>query len=186
MIKCPRCRGSVESTMTCSGCHSSFGESAIIELYRNREFCPNCGAENHNYSKFCHRCQVQIHSDEQVDALYTLVLSRSLKERAYQAELTGQQDVAKELHGYLKEHQTLTITPKKSQHRHAPSVLIDKETLASQLTQKGVSISYHCCYCGAVLTIGGMSSDIHNYCPQCGAELNAIDFEKMIQNVLLG
>ena len=116
MIKCPRCDGFLGSTMRCSGCDFSLGEPAIIELYRQRDYCPDCGAENHNYSKFCYRCQVQIHSDTQIDALYSLVISRSLKERAYQAELSGQKDRAKELNNYLKKCETQKIIPDKFQH----------------------------------------------------------------------
>lgn len=178
MISCPRCGGSLESTMICSACHYALGESAIIELYRQRDYCPNCGAENHNYSKFCHRCQAQIRSDVQVEALYTRVISRSLKERAYQAELSGQHSIAKELYQDLKEFETQKTTPIKLQHHRVPSVLVDKETLTGQLVQKGIGISYNCCYCGAVLTFSAMSPDIPNYCPQCGAELDTNDFEK--------
>ena len=188
MIKCPRCGGFVGSTMTCSRCHYSLGESAIIELYRQRDYCPNCGAENHNYSKFCHHCQVQIHSDAQVDALYTLVISRSLKERAHQAELSGHNDIAKVFHSDLKELETLKIIPDNLQQRRVPIGLADKEILrarASQLAQNGVRISYYCCYCGAILTLEATSPDIPNYCPQCGAELDVIDFEKMIHDALL-
>ena len=186
MIKCPRCGGFLGPTMRCRGCDFSLGEPAIIELHRQREYCPNCGAENHNYSMFCYRCQVQIHSDTQIDAVYSLVISRSLKERAYQAKLSGQNDIAKELLNYLKKYETLNILPDKFQHHRVPSVSIDKDALAIQSDTKGVSISYHCCYCGAILTLEGTSPDIPNYCPQCGVELDAIDFEKMIQNVLLG
>ena len=171
--------------MTCSGCHYSLGESAIIELYRQPDYCPNCGAENHNYSKFCHRCQMQIHSDAQIDALYTLVISRSLKERAYQAELLGQYDRAKELYNDLKELATLMIIPDNVRRHQPPRVLVEKESLMSQLALHETGISCHCCYCGAILTIKATSEDIPNYCPQCGVELDAIDFEKMIQNVLL-
>ena len=185
MIKCPRCGGFVGSTMICDECRYSLGESAIIELYRQRDYCPNCGAENHNYSKFCYRCQVQIHSDAQVDALYTTVISRSLKERAYQAEVSGQYDIAKELYNDLKELGNLKISPNNLQHRRVPSVLTDKEVLTSQLAHTGVRISYHCCYCGAVLTLGATSLEVPNYCPQCGVELDALDFKKIIQNTLL-
>jgi hypothetical protein len=110
------------------------------------------------------------------------VISRSLKERAYQAELSGLKDLAKELDNYLKEYETLNILPDKFQHHRVPSVSIDKNALTNQVATKGVCISYHCCYCGAGLTLEGTSPDIPNYCPQCGEELDAIDFKKMIQN----
>lgn len=184
MIKCPRCSGFVGSTMTCSGCHYSLGEPAIIELYRQPDYCPNCGAENHNYSKFCHRCQVQVHSDAQIDALYALVISRSLKERAYQAEISGQSDRAKELHNDLHELKPLKTIPENIQHHHVPSLLADKEVVTSQLALHGARISCYCCYCGAVLTLEATSPDIPNYCPQCGVELDAINFKKMMQHAL--
>jgi hypothetical protein len=185
MIKCPRCDGALAQAMTCSECHNSFGESAIIELYRHRVYCPDCGAENHNYSKFCHRCRTQMHSDEQLDTLYMLVLLRSLRERAHQAELAGQYDIARELYGYLKDYQKTEIDPHWTQHRHLPNISVDAAMLANQLTQKGVTLSYYCCYCGTLQTIGTTSPEIPNHCPQCGTKLDAIDFEKMIQNVLL-
>jgi DNA-directed RNA polymerase subunit RPC12/RpoP len=125
-----------------------------------------------------------MHSDEQLDALYMLVLLRSLRERAHQAELAGQFDIARELYGYLKDYKK-TERRARAQHRHLPSISADAEMLASQLAQKGVTLSYYCCYCGALLTIGTTSPEIPNHCPQCGVRIDAIDFEKMIQNVLL-
>jgi hypothetical protein len=128
---------------------------------------------------------VQIHSDAQIDTLYTLVISRSFKERANQAELSGQYDSAKEHYNDLKQFETLKITPDNLPHRNIPNVLTDKQPLTSQLVQKRARVSYHCCYCGAVSTLRSTSLDIPNYCAQCGAELDVIDFEKIIQKIRL-
>lgn len=170
--------------MTCNGCHYSFGEPAIIELYRHQAYCPECGAENHNYTKFCQHCQVQMHSDEQIDALYMLVMSRSLRERAYQAELTRQYDVAKELYGYVKEYEKVDTAVHRTHQNHIPSSSVTRGSIASHLAHKGLSVPYYCCFCGARLTIGTTLLEIPNHCPQCGEKLDVIDFEKMIQNRL--
>jgi hypothetical protein len=183
MIECPRCGGSLGESLVCTGCLYAFSEPVIVELYRQSVLCPDCGAENHNFTKFCHRCRVQLHSDEQLDALNSRVLLRSLRERAYQAALTKHGDVTGELDQYITTFEKSETARQGIQQQNAGEG--DEEMLVRQLAQKGVTVSCHCWDCGTRLTIGSPSPEIPNHCPQCGARLDVIDFSKLIRNALL-
>jgi predicted SprT family Zn-dependent metalloprotease len=49
------------------------------------------------------------------------------------------------------------------------------------LTQKGQTLTYYCCHCGAPLKIGSKAPKIEKTCPRCKGDLEIIDLSKLIK-----
>jgi ribosome-binding protein aMBF1 (putative translation factor) len=61
---------------------------------------------------------------------------------------------------------------------------IDVNSLITQLAEKGQTLTYHCCHCGAPLKVGAKSEEVFKICPNCGYSLEAIDLAKLINQHL--
>ena len=61
---------------------------------------------------------------------------------------------------------------------------VDVKTLIKQLADRGQTLTYHCCHCGAPLKIGTETSDVLKSCPNCGYSLEVIDLAKLIKQHL--
>jgi len=61
---------------------------------------------------------------------------------------------------------------------------VDVNTLIKQLADRGQTLTYHCCHCGAPLKIGKETSDVLKSCPHCGYSLEVIDLAKLIKQHL--
>jgi len=60
----------------------------------------------------------------------------------------------------------------------------DANKLVKQLADRGRTLTYHCCHCGAPLKIGREASDVLKSCPHCGYSLEVIDLAKLIKQHL--
>ena len=61
---------------------------------------------------------------------------------------------------------------------------VDLNALIKQLAERGQTLTYHCCHCGAPLKIGTETSDVLKSCPHCGYSLEVIDLAKLIKQHL--
>jgi hypothetical protein len=61
---------------------------------------------------------------------------------------------------------------------------IDVDSLVKQLADRGQTLTYHCCHCGAPLKIGAKSAEVLKTCPKCGYSLEVIDLAKLINQHL--
>jgi len=61
---------------------------------------------------------------------------------------------------------------------------VNVNTLIKQLADRGQTLTYYCCHCGAQLKIGKETSDVLRSCPHCGYSLEAIDLAKLIKQHL--
>jgi len=57
------------------------------------------------------------------------------------------------------------------------------EELIAELTQRGQTLTYFCCHCGAPLKVGA-KNEIQTACPNCKYDLSAIDMAKLINQHL--
>jgi hypothetical protein len=53
--------------------------------------------------------------------------------------------------------------------------------LSKKLSEKGKSLTYYCCHCGAPLKIGAKSPEIQKSCPRCKGDLEIVDLAKFIK-----
>ena len=56
----------------------------------------------------------------------------------------------------------------------------DLNILIKKLTDRGQTLTYHCCHCGSALEIGAKSVEVLKICPNCGYSLEVIDMKKLI------
>ena len=61
---------------------------------------------------------------------------------------------------------------------------LDVNNLIKQLVEKGQTLTYHCCHCGAPLKIGKETSEVLRFCPNCGYSLEIINVAKLIKQHL--
>jgi DNA-directed RNA polymerase subunit RPC12/RpoP len=61
---------------------------------------------------------------------------------------------------------------------------VDVNNLIKQLADKGQTLTYHCCHCGAPLKIGKETSEVLRSCPNCGYSLEIINMAKLIKQHL--
>jgi DNA-directed RNA polymerase subunit RPC12/RpoP len=54
-------------------------------------------------------------------------------------------------------------------------------TFIKQLADRGQTLTYYCCHCGAPLKIGTETSDVLKCCPHCGYSLDVINLAELIK-----
>ena len=57
---------------------------------------------------------------------------------------------------------------------------VDVNALVKNLAEKGQTLTYYCCHCGAPLKIGAKSVEVRKTCPHCGYDLEVINLGKFI------
>jgi hypothetical protein len=63
-------------------------------------------------------------------------------------------------------------------------VHVDVNSLVRQLAERGQTLTYYCCHCGAPLKIGAKSVEVPKTCPHCGYSLEFVDLAKFINQHL--
>jgi len=53
--------------------------------------------------------------------------------------------------------------------------------LVKSLSDKGKTLTFYCCHCGAPIKIGAKSSEIQNICPRCKGDLEIVNLSKFIK-----
>jgi hypothetical protein len=53
--------------------------------------------------------------------------------------------------------------------------------LVKVLCEKGQTLTYYCCHCGAPLKIGAKTPEIQNVCPRCKGDLEIINLAKLVK-----
>ncbi len=96
-------------------------------------------------------------------------------------EMTGDFDKA------AQEYEKLGMTEKAEAARQIvkakPKLILDVNELVAQLTQRGQTLTYFCCHCGAPLKVGA-KHEIQKTCSNCKYDLSAIDLAKLINQHL--
>lgn len=99
------------------------------------------------------------------------------KARIKKYELTGRFDKAAEEYEKLGMKDQAEEAIKKVKDRPVPKGSVDEAI--KQLTERGQSLTYFCCHCGAPLKAGA-NNPILKSCPNCKYDLSVIDMAKLI------
>ncbi len=103
------------------------------------------------------------------------------KARIKKFEMTGRyEDAAKE---YEKIGMPEKAAEARSMAKVAPVPLTDVNELIKLLTQRGQTLTYYCCHCGAPLKVGAKHEPLKT-CPNCNYDLSAIDLATLINQHL--
>lgn len=79
------------------------------------------------------------------------------------------------------EPKTSKIKKSESDGRHEEAALhVDVNSLVKNLAERGQTLTYYCCHCGAPLKIGAKSVKVQKTCPHCGCDLEVINLGKFI------
>jgi hypothetical protein len=60
----------------------------------------------------------------------------------------------------------------------------DVNELVKNLADRGQTLTYYCCHCGAPLKIGVRATEVQKTCPRCGCDLEVINLGKFINQHL--
>jgi len=90
------------------------------------------------------------------------------KEAAEECEKLGLHEKAGEMLGKVKE---------------VPSTPLNAVELIERLEQRGQTLTYFCCHCGAALKVGAQH-ELKKTCPNCKYDLSAIDMAKLLNQHL--
>jgi DNA-binding transcriptional MerR regulator len=82
---------------------------------------------------------------------------------------------------YEKLGMTAEAEEAKKKAKQTPEHPIDLNAQIKNLSQKGQTITYYCCHCGAPLKIGAKAPKIQETCPKCNGDLQVINLEKLIK-----
>jgi transcription initiation factor IIE alpha subunit len=71
--------------------------------------------------------------------------------------------------------------PDKKKNKELTQTQKEAVALVKNLSQKGQTLTYYCCHCGAPLKIGARAPEIQKTCPRCKGDLEIIDLSKFIK-----
>jgi DNA-directed RNA polymerase subunit RPC12/RpoP len=168
-------------------CADCYGK--IKEEYRKKKTCEDC---NHFHNASCKLTEsnlkpVSIGADDffvqaEKCAYYTDEEIESEKMTIENFEKAGRYEEA------AQEYEKLGMLEKAGQLRRKRKEItvlhVDVKSLIKQLADRGQTLTYHCCHCGAPLKIGTETSDVLKSCPHCGYSLEVIDLAKLIKQHL--
>jgi hypothetical protein len=158
----------------CCGCEKSFSGSGLTVSLNGKEqmYCADCYwklQKEYGKKKTCEDCGF---FEEEV------------------CEKTGKTLTPAKIgfNNYFVEAETCRnySTEKKAGSTHKKDKMLTEEqkesaALAKALSEKGKTLTYYCCHCGAPLKIGAKVPEIQNACPRCNGDLEIINRAKFIK-----
>jgi NAD-dependent SIR2 family protein deacetylase len=157
----------------CCGCKKSFSGTGLIVSSHGEEkvYCADCLwrlRKEYDTKKNCEDCG---HFDEEKCGKTQAALAPvKVGFNTYYVEAETCKD-------YSTEKKT---NPDKKKDKEPP---MHKEAvaLAKNLSDKGQTLTYYCCHCGAQLKIGARAPEIQQNCPRCKGDLEIINLSKFIK-----
>jgi transcription initiation factor IIE alpha subunit len=71
--------------------------------------------------------------------------------------------------------------PDKKKDKELTQTQKEAAALVKNLSEKGQTLTYYCCHCGAPLKIGKKAAEIQKTCPRCKGDLEIINLSKFIK-----
>ena len=71
--------------------------------------------------------------------------------------------------------------PDKKKDKELTQMQKEAAALVKNLADKGQTLTYYCCHCGAPLKIGARAPEIQKTCPRCKGDLEIINLSKFIK-----
>lgn len=157
----------------CGGCKKSFSGSGLTVNINSKEqmYCADCYwklQKEYGQKKTCEDCG---YFDEE------------------SCKKTGKNLASAKIgySNYFVEAETCKnfSTEKKETSKKKEKELTEKQKeavkLAKTLSEKGKTLTYYCCHCGAPIKIGAKAPEIQNTCPRCKGDLEIVDLAKFIR-----
>jgi hypothetical protein len=158
----------------CSGCKKSFSGSGLTVSLNGREqmYCADCYwklQKEYGKKKTCEDCG--FFDEEVCEKTGKTLAPAKVGFNAYfvEAETCRSYSTEKKAGSVNKKDKVLTEEQK------------DAVALAKTLSEKGKTLTYYCCHCGAPLKIGAKAPEIQNTCPRCTGDLGIINRAKFIK-----
>ena len=157
----------------CCGCKKSFsGSGLIVNINSNEQmYCANCFWKvraEYDKKKTCEDCGY--FEKESCEKTGKNLTPAKVGFNEYFVEAETCKDFSTEKKG----------SPKKKD-KEVTQTQKEAAALAKNLSEKGQTLTYYCCHCGAPLKIGGKTSEIQKTCPRCRGDLEIINLAKLIK-----
>jgi predicted Rdx family selenoprotein len=159
----------------CSGCKKSFSGSGLVVTSTNGEqksYCADCFwvlRKEYDKKKTCEDCGFFDEESCKKAKVALAPVKAGFNTYFVQAETCKDYTTEKKANPDKKKEKELTPTQKEA------------IALAKNLSQKGQSLTYYCCHCGAPLKIGARAPEIQKTCPRCKGDLEIINLSKFIK-----
>ena len=158
----------------CSGCKKSFSGSGLIVTSNGeqRAYCADCFwvlRKEYDKKKTCEDCGYFNEDSCKKTSVALVPVKAGFNTYFVQAETCKDYSTEKKANPDKKKNKELTQTQKEA------------VALVKNLSQKGQTLTYYCCHCGAPLKIGARAPEIQKTCPRCKGDLEIIDLSKFIK-----
>ncbi|MGD0644779.1 MAG: hypothetical protein ABSA75_07730 [Candidatus Bathyarchaeia archaeon] len=158
----------------CCGCKKSFsGTGLIVNLNgEERTYCADCLwklRKEYDKKKTCEDCGS--FDTESCKKTRVALVPVKVGYNTYFAQAETCKDYSTE----KKEN------PAKKKDKELSAAHKEAAALVKTLSQKGQTLTYYCCHCGAPLKIGAKAPEIQKNCPRCKGDLEIINLAKFIK-----
>ncbi len=157
----------------CHGCKKSFsGAGLTVNINGNDQmYCADCYwklQKEYNQKKTCEDCG---HFDEEsCEKTGKTLAPAKVGFATYFIEAETCKNYSTEVKGKSKKKEKeLTETQKEA------------VALVKKLSDKGQTLTYFCCHCGAPIKIGAKAPEIQSNCARCKGDLEILDLSKFIK-----
>ena len=155
----------------CSSCKKSFSGAGIIVSQKNEEkiYCADCFWKiraEYDKKKSCEDCSY--FDQESCDKRGKPLIPVKAGFNTYFVEAETCRDFSIEQKESSKKKIELTEERKEA------------AALIKTVSEKGQTLTYYCCHCGAPLKIGLKATRVQKTCPSCGGDLEIINLSKLI------
>jgi hypothetical protein len=158
----------------CSGCKKNFsGKGLTVNLNGNEQmYCADCYwklQKEYGQKKSCEACGYFEEETCEKNGRKMTPAKIGFNEYFIVAETCRDYSTEKKAGSGKKKNKESTEEQKEA------------VALAKGLSDKGKTVTYYCCHCGAPLKIGAKSPDIQSSCPKCGGDLEIISLARFIK-----
>lgn len=157
----------------CGGCKKSFsGAGLTVNVNGNEQmYCADCYwklQRQYEQKKNCEDCGS--FDEESCQKTGKSMTPAKIGYATYFVEAENCKNFSTEKKGTAKKKEKELTEPQK-----------ETAALVKKLSDKGQTLTYYCCHCGAPIKIGSKSPQIQNTCPRCKGDLEIVNLSKFIK-----
>ena len=157
----------------CRGCKKSFSGSGLtVNINGNEQmYCADCYWKlqaEYNKKKTCEDCG--FFDEESCEKNKKTLVPAKIGFNSYFVEAEKCRDFTTEKKG----------NPKKKE-KELSQTQKEKVALVKNLSEKGQTLTYYCCHCGAPIKIGAKAPEIQDTCFRCKGDLEIVNLAKFIK-----
>ncbi len=165
----------------CYGCSKTFGGSGLVITMNGekRTYCADCLwklRREYDQKKNCESCGY--FDEDSCEKTLTTLVPVAIGINTYFVQAEKCKDYSTER---IETHKT---SQNKKKEKDIASLNMSAVDLVKKLAEKGQTITYYCCHCGAPIKIGAKSPEIKKFCPRCNSDLELINLNKLIKKHL--